>query len=103
MGRQSDPRHRRRAVSTSAWGRYPRRVRILGRGLALVAAALAAAVFIAAAPAEGEDEARCHGRRAEIVGTEGDDVLRGTPGRDVIWGGGGDDEILGSLGNDLLC
>jgi Ca2+-binding RTX toxin-like protein len=75
----------------------------LGRGLALVAAALAAAVFIAAAPAEGEDEARCHGRRAEIVGTEGDDVLRGTPGRDVIWGGGGDDEILGSLGNDLLC
>jgi len=78
-------------------------VRILGRGLALAGAALAAAVFIAAAPAEEEDVQRCHGRRAEIVGTDGNDVLRGTPSRDVIWGGGGDDEILGSLGNDLLC
>jgi Ca2+-binding RTX toxin-like protein len=80
-------------------------VRILGRGLALAAAAsVAVVVFIAAAPAEEKDETpRCHGRRAKIVGTEGDDVLHGTPGRDVIWGGGGDDEILGSLGNDLLC
>jgi Ca2+-binding RTX toxin-like protein len=79
-------------------------VRILGRGLALAAAILAAVVFIAAAPAGEEEETpRCHGRRAKIVGTEGNDVLRGTPGRDVIWGGGGDDEILGSLGNDLLC
>jgi Ca2+-binding RTX toxin-like protein len=69
-------------------------------GVALVAAALA---FLGAAPAEEEDTLRCHGRRAKIVGTEGDDVLRGTPSRDVIWGGGGDDEILGSLGNDLLC
>jgi Ca2+-binding RTX toxin-like protein len=75
----------------------------MGRGLALAAAGLAAVVFIAAAPAEDEETPRCHGRRAEIVGTEGNDVLRGTPGRDVIWGGGGDDEILGSLGNDLLC
>jgi Ca2+-binding RTX toxin-like protein len=60
-------------------------------------------VFIAAAPAEEEDVPRCHERRAEIVGTEGNDVLRGTPERDVIWGGGGDDEIFGSLGNDLIC
>jgi Ca2+-binding RTX toxin-like protein len=50
-----------------------------------------------------EEPPRCHGRLANIVGTEGDDVLRGTPGRDVIWGGGGDDTIYGSLGNDLLC
>ncbi|HMJ72797.1 MAG TPA: calcium-binding protein [Solirubrobacterales bacterium] len=78
-------------------------VKGLGRGLVIAFAALAAAVFIAAAPAEEEDVPRCHGRRATIVGTEGNDVLRGTPGRDVIWGGGGDDEILGSLGNDLLC
>jgi len=77
-------------------------VTILGRGLALAAAVFAAVVFIAAAPAE-EETPRCHGRRAKIIGTEGNDVLRGTPGRDVIWGGGGDDEILGSLGNDLLC
>jgi Ca2+-binding RTX toxin-like protein len=71
---------------------------------AIAGVALAAVVFVAAAPAsEEEDVARCHGRRAKIVGTEKDDVLRGTPGRDVIWGGGGNDTILGSLGNDLLC
>jgi Ca2+-binding RTX toxin-like protein len=73
--------------------------------LAVAGVALAAVVFIAAAPASNElvEEARCHGRRAAIVGSEADDVLRGTPGRDVIWGGGGGDTILGSLGNDLLC
>ncbi len=64
------------------------------------------AAFLAAAAPSGEEEveeARCHGRLATIVGTEGDDVLQGTPERDVIWGGGGNDTILGSLGNDLLC
>lgn len=66
----------------------------------LLASSLAAAV--PSAEEEGE-EARCHGRRATIVGTPSDDVLQGTPGRDVIWGGDGDDTILGSLGNDLLC
>jgi len=73
--------------------------------LAIAGALLAAAVvFIAAAPATEEDEdARCHGRRAMIVGTAGDDVLQGTPERDVIWGGDGNDTITGSLGNDLLC
>lgn len=74
--------------------------------LAIAGVALAAAVFVAAAPASNEpveEPPRCHGRLAKIVGTEGDDVLRGTPGRDVIWGGGGNDTILGSLGNDLLC
>jgi len=60
---------------------------------------------LAAMPAAEEevDDARCHGRLAKIVGTDGDDVLAGTPERDVIWGGGGDDTITGSLGNDLLC
>jgi Ca2+-binding RTX toxin-like protein len=70
---------------------------------AFLGVTLAAAVFVAAAPASEEEDPRCHGRRAKIVGTEKADVLRGTPGRDVIWGGGGDDSILGSLGNDLLC
>ncbi|HUC06870.1 MAG TPA: calcium-binding protein [Solirubrobacterales bacterium] len=60
------------------------------------------ASFLAAA-APSEDDARCHGRLAKIVGTDGDDVLQGTPERDVIWGGDGDDTITGSLGNDLLC
>jgi Ca2+-binding RTX toxin-like protein len=72
--------------------------------IAIAGVAVAALVFAAAAPAAEEEEvSRCHGRRATIVGTEGDDVLTGTPERDVIWGGGGDDTILGSLGNDLLC
>lgn len=68
--------------------------------MALVTAAF---VFLGAAPAGEETEPRCHGRRPDIVGTEGADELRGTPNRDVIWGGGGDDEIFGSLGNDLIC
>ncbi len=84
--------------------RYPFRVRILGRGVALAALALMAVVFVAAAaPEEEEETPRCHGRRAKIVGTDGNDVIHGTPGRDVIWGGGGDDQIFGSLGNDLIC
>src|SRR4051794_41944151 len=66
----------------------------------LLVSSLAAAV---PAAEEEVEEARCHGRRATIVGTAGDDLLQGTPERDVIWGGDGDDTILGSLGNDLLC
>jgi len=70
----------------------------------LLLAVLAVSLGVGAPQAEEEEEdARCHGRRAMIVGTDGDDVLQGTPERDVIWGGGGDDEITGSLGNDLLC
>jgi Ca2+-binding RTX toxin-like protein len=70
---------------------------------AIAGAVLAAVVFIAAAPVPEEEDLRCHGRRAMIVGTEADDELQGTPERDVIWGGGGNDSISGSLGNDLLC
>ncbi|HEU5252307.1 MAG TPA: calcium-binding protein [Solirubrobacterales bacterium] len=69
----------------------------------LLLASAAFAAVAAAADNEGEDVPRCHGRQAEIVGTDGDDDLRGTPERDVIWGGKGDDVIFGSLGNDLIC
>jgi len=77
----------------------------LFRGVIAVALlALAAfAVSAVAATKDGADEPRCHGRLAEIVGTEEDDVIRGTPERDVIWGGPGDDVIFSSLGNDLIC
>jgi Ca2+-binding RTX toxin-like protein len=68
-----------------------------------VAALFGLVALGAAAAPEGEETPRCHGRRATIVGTEGNDVIHGTPGRDVIWGGGGDDQIFGSLGNDLIC
>jgi Ca2+-binding RTX toxin-like protein len=71
--------------------------------LPLVLAFLFASSLAAAAPVSEEEDPRCHGRRASIVGTPGDDTLQGTPERDVIWGGEGDDTILGSLGNDLLC
>ena len=69
----------------------------------LLAFAACAAIATAADSGEKEDVPRCHGRRATIVGTDGNDVIRGTPERDVIWGGKGDDTILGSLGNDLIC
>lgn len=75
-------------------------------GLALAGACFATAATAAAPPTQpGEEveEARCHGRLAKIVGTDGDDVLHGTPSRDVIWAGKGDDTIYGSLGNDLIC
>ncbi len=72
-------------------------------GVAAVALVAAAITFMGAAAPEEEETLRCHGRRAEIVGTDGNDVLRGTPERDVIWGGPGNDEITGSLGNDLIC
>ncbi|HET7445559.1 MAG TPA: calcium-binding protein [Solirubrobacterales bacterium] len=67
---------------------------------------LATSAFAIAAPPERGTELenpRCHGRQAQIVGTDGDDLLHGTPGRDVIWGGKGNDVIYGSLGNDLIC
>jgi Ca2+-binding RTX toxin-like protein len=70
---------------------------------ALIVAGLVTIATAGAATTEEEETPRCHGRRAMIVGTDGNDVLHGTPGRDVIWGGGGDDTIYGSLGNDLIC
>ena len=73
---------------------------------AVLLALLATSAMAVAAPTERGTELenpRCHGRQAQIVGTDGDDVLHGTPGRDVIWGGKGDDVIYGSLGNDLIC
>ncbi len=66
--------------------------------------ALLAASFVAAAPAAEEPEPpRCHGKKATIVGTDGDDVIHGTRGPDVIWGGPGNDTIYGALGNDTIC
>jgi Ca2+-binding RTX toxin-like protein len=80
-------------VSRRAWG--------IVFGLVLAFAVFA--VSAAAASTEEEETPRCHGRRAQIVGTDGNDVLIGTPGRDVIWGGPGNDLIYGELGNDLIC
>jgi Ca2+-binding RTX toxin-like protein len=45
----------------------------------------------------------CRGRRANIVGTRGDDQLRGTDDDDVIAALGGDDVVWGLGGDDLIC
>lgn len=45
----------------------------------------------------------CDGRKATIVGTFGDDVLRGTSGADVIWAGPGNDVVRGLGGDDIIC
>ena len=47
--------------------------------------------------------ARCAGKVATIVGTNGPDQIRGTNGRDVIQARGGDDQITGLGGDDLIC
>jgi len=77
------------------------------RGVFFIVLLCAFAAFavsaVAATRAQEEDLPRCHGREADIVGTDGNDILQGTPERDVIWGGNGDDLIYGSLGNDLIC
>ncbi len=78
-------------------------LRFRGVIAALLLVFAAFAVSAGAAQTEEEDVPRCHGRKAKIVGTEGNDVIQGTPERDVIWGGGGEDLIYGSLGNDLIC
>jgi Ca2+-binding RTX toxin-like protein len=78
-------------------------LRFRGAIAALLLLFAAFAVSAGAAQKEEEDVPRCHGRKAKIVGTEGNDVIQGTPERDVIWGGGGEDLIYGSLGNDLIC
>jgi Ca2+-binding RTX toxin-like protein len=45
----------------------------------------------------------CDGRRATLIGTDGNDVLTGTPGRDVIAALGGNDEIHAQGQDDVVC
>ncbi len=66
-----------------------------------LAGVLAALALVSGSPSE--EAPLCHGKRATIVGTEGNDVIHGTPGGDVIWGGGGNDVIYGEGGNDVIC
>jgi hypothetical protein len=54
-------------------------------------------------PAGSAPDPRCHGKRANIVGTgRGDDIV-GTAGPDVIVGRHGADTIHGRGGNDVIC
>jgi Ca2+-binding RTX toxin-like protein len=77
----------------------PRRIAAIALFGCLVAAILA----MTAAGAETGATPMCHGKRATIVGTDGNDVIHGTDKSDVIWGGPGNDKIYGGLGNDIIC
>ncbi len=83
-------------------GRIPRVRRRLST-IALLACAVVAAIAVAASGAESGAAPMCHGERATIVGTSGDDVIQGTEKSDVIWAGPGNDTIYGGLGNDIIC
>jgi Ca2+-binding RTX toxin-like protein len=76
-------------------------MQIASISLGFTAAAIVAALT-PALPAQATTPT-CHGVRATIVGTAGDDVIHGTPHRDVIAAGHGDDTIYGRGGNDLVC
>jgi Ca2+-binding RTX toxin-like protein len=78
-------------------------MKLAGRGTVALLLVLGALVALGAAPSAEEDEPRCRGRIAEIVGTVGPDDLHGTNERDVIWAGPGDDRVHSALGNDLVC
>jgi len=71
--------------------------------IALLACAVAALLAVAASGAESGAAPMCGGKRATIVGTNGDDVIQGTEKADVIWAGPGDDTVYGGLGNDIIC
>ncbi len=77
----------------------PRRI----LAIALLGGLVAAALVMTAAGAETGPAPICHGKRATIVGTSGDDVIHGTDKADVIWAGPGDDKVYGGLGNDIIC
>jgi Ca2+-binding RTX toxin-like protein len=71
-------------------------VAVIAAGIAVFAQNAGGAPGLAETP-------RCHGKKATIVGTEGDDTIRGTDHPDVIVGLGGDDTIYAGLGNDIVC
>jgi Ca2+-binding RTX toxin-like protein len=64
---------------------------------------LLAGVCVASVPDDAEAAKRCRGKKATIVGTNGDDRIRGTNGKDVILGLGGDDRIDGRGKRDIIC
>lgn len=92
------------------------RFRVSDHFAPLAAATLAAGLLGALAPAASAGTSTaatsaaasapaplCHGKRATIVGTRGDDRIRGTRRADVIVGLGGNDTIRGLGGNDTIC
>lgn len=78
---------------------------ILRRGAARLAGLAALGLFAlgAVAPAQA-DGARCGGKKADIVGGPGDNVIKAPKqGPQVIYAGGGDDRIVSKRGKDIVC
>lgn len=66
-------------------------------------AALASFALWAVGPAQA-DAAKCGGRKADIVGGPGDNVIKAPKhGPQVIVGGGGDDVIIAKRNKDYVC
>ncbi len=70
--------------------------------VALVAASLGV-VFATPASDAGNGPPLCFGKRATIVGGDGDNTIRGTNGGDVIVSRGGQDRIDAGGGRDRIC
>src|SRR6266508_2291173 len=60
------------------------------------------AVFLVLPQAANAARPRCFGKRATILGTARDDVIKGLGGGDRICGGKGNDTLVGGGGVDLL-
>jgi uncharacterized delta-60 repeat protein len=54
-------------------------------------------------PGGSAKNAKCAGKKATIIGTNGKNKLKGTKKRDVIDALGGKDQVKGLKGNDLIC
>lgn len=77
-----------------------RATRLAGFVLAVVACA---PILLGPGSAASAEAHYCFGRRATIVGTQGNDRLIGTDGDDVIVALGGDDFVDGKGGDDRIC
>jgi Ca2+-binding RTX toxin-like protein len=64
---------------------------------------LLTAFALLAPAAEADDQVRCSGLLATIVGTDGPDSLAGTSGRDIIAALGGNDRVSAGPGDDIVC
>jgi len=86
---------RRAAASRLSW--------LLALGMVLSGLSAAAVLGATSRSEGGGDVPKCHGHKATIVGTEGDDKLHGGDEADVIVGLGGEDFIFGKRSDDIIC
>ncbi|MDQ4024539.1 MAG: calcium-binding protein [Actinomycetota bacterium] len=71
--------------------------------LAIAASLLPNVLIVPGHASHDGQRLRCFGRRATIVGTDGDDVVIGSRGDDVIVALDGSDEVYGLGGRDVIC